>query len=65
MERWPTQEELERIGAILEEQLSPEKAVVLYSQNQRFFVVADGVKISENQWDIFASPIEFRSHFRG
>jgi hypothetical protein len=60
----PTKEEVDRVGAILKEMVPPEKVVVIFSENQRFFVVADSFKITENEWDIFESPIEFRSHFR-
>ena len=60
----PTREEVERLGVVVEKQLQPVKVVVLRSGNQRFFVVADGFTVEENQWDIFESPIQFRSHFR-
>jgi hypothetical protein len=60
----PTREEVERIGVVVEKPLQPAKVVVLRSANHRFFVVADGFTVKENEWDIFESPIEFRSHFR-
>jgi hypothetical protein len=60
----PMEQDVERIGAILRKRISPVKIVVLRSGNHRFFVVADSFEITENEWDIFESPIEFRSHFR-
>ena len=57
-------QDVERIGAILRKRISPVNIVVLRSGDQRFFVVADSFEITENEWDIFESPIEFRSHFR-
>jgi hypothetical protein len=60
----PMEAEMERIGSILGTQLAPDRLVVLLSENDRFFVVAEGFTITENRWDIFESPIEFRSHFR-
>ena len=58
------EQDLERIGAILRKPISRVNIVVLRSGDQRFIVVADRFEIAENQWDIFESPIEFRSHFR-
>jgi hypothetical protein len=58
------EQDVERIGAILSKRISPVNIVVLRSENQRFFVVADSFEITKNEWDIFESPIEFRSHFR-
>jgi hypothetical protein len=60
----PMEQDVERIGAILCKRISPVNIVVLRSGDQRFFVVADSFEITENEWDIFESPIEFRSHFR-
>jgi len=60
----PMEQDVKRIGAILRKRISSVNIVILRSGDQRFFVVADGFEITENQWDIFESPIEFRSHFR-
>jgi hypothetical protein len=60
----PTQEEVERIGVILKRRILSDRVVALCSGNQRFLVVADSFTVTENQWDIFESPIQFRSHFR-
>lgn len=60
----PTGQDVERIGAILGKRILLVKIVVLLSRNRRLFVVADGFKVTENEWDIFESPIEFRSRFR-
>ncbi|SRR5258708_1679220 len=60
----PIEQDVERIGAILRKRISPVNIVVLRSGDQRFFVVADSFEITENEWDLFESPIEFRSHFR-
>lgn len=44
--------------------VEPERAWTLVSESRRYFVVAASLTVSENNWDIFDSPFEFRSHFR-
>jgi hypothetical protein len=60
----PNQEELTRLEAILSRRIAPKSVTVLLSGGCRFIVVSSGLKISENEWDIFESPIEFRPLFR-
>ena len=61
----PTEAEVERLGGILGKRLLPANVIILLSGSQRLSIVAEGLAVTENQWDIFESPIEFRSHFRG
>jgi len=60
----PTQDELTRIEAIVARQVAHESVTILLSGGCRYIVVSSGLKVSENEWDIFESPIEFRSQFR-
>jgi len=60
----PTREELERIEGLLKVPFLKKQAVGLCSSDRRFVIVAIGYTVKENQWDIFQSPIEFRSQFR-
>lgn len=55
------EQDAERIETILGKRISPVNTVVLRSGDQCFFVVANRFEITENEWDIFESPIEFRS----
>jgi hypothetical protein len=41
-----------------------EQCVAMVSARGRFLVVARWISVTENDWDIFESPIEFRSVFR-
>ena len=43
---------------------APNKITVIVSGEKRFHVVAAGVRFSENNWEIFDSPFEFRSRYR-
>ncbi|MDQ3031404.1 MAG: hypothetical protein M3Y87_03235 [Myxococcota bacterium] len=60
-----TPEELRSLEAILGKALEPDGVTMLVSGGKRFAVVAFRVAVSENDWDIFDSPFELRSHFRG
>lgn len=60
----PTQDEVARIERVLARKVEPECITVLLSSERRFVVVSADLKVSENEWDIFESPIEFRSQFR-
>ncbi len=60
----PNQTDVSRIEAILARPVAPESVTVLLSGGCRFIVVSSGLKVSENEWDSFESPIEFRSLFR-
>jgi hypothetical protein len=60
-----TKDEARELEALLGKPLSAEKLHILISKGRRFPVVAESLTISENEWDIFDSPFEFRSQFRG
>jgi hypothetical protein len=59
-----TPEEVRELGALLGKPPERGAVVVLASAGRRFFVVAHSFAVSENDWDIFESPVEFRSRFR-
>lgn len=59
-----TPEEAREIDALLGKAPGRGEIVVLASAGRRFFVVAHSFAVSENDWDIFESPFEFRSRFR-
>jgi hypothetical protein len=56
--------ELESLTKIVGRPLSIDCVMVFRSGSQRFPVVAASVSVSENDWDIFESPFQFRSQFR-
>ncbi len=60
----PTDDEVARIEVILGKPVNPEEVKVLLSEGRRHFVVAAQLSITENDWDIFESPFEFRSQPR-
>lgn len=60
-----TSEEVRELEALLGKPLPASNVHVLLSEGRRFPVVATFLTISENDWDIFESPFEFRSQFRG
>jgi len=60
-----TAEELQDLEATLGEAPEPKNVRILVSGGKRFVVVAVYIDVSENDWDIFDSPFEFRSQFRG
>jgi hypothetical protein len=57
--------ELSTLSNILGRTLDLETVKVFHSGPHRFFVVAARIVVNENDWDIFDSPFEFRSQFRG
>jgi hypothetical protein len=59
-----TAEELQLLEGALGRAPEPDWVRMLVSGGHRFMVVAAAVVISENDWDIFESPFEFRSQFR-
>jgi len=61
----PTDEELTQIEIFVGKRVEPNEVRVLQSGGNRFSVVASSFSLSENGWDIFESPFEFRSQFRG
>ncbi len=59
-----TLEEVRDIGTLLGKAVEPDATAALTSNGRRFHVVAASFVVSENDWDIFDSPFEFRSRFR-
>jgi hypothetical protein len=60
----PTSEELRHLEVLLGKAVAPDNVKVLASEGKRFPVVAASFSFSENDWDIFESPFQFRSQFR-
>jgi hypothetical protein len=60
-----TPQELRDLASVLGRPLDAESVRILLSAGKRFPVVAATFSLSENDWDIFESPFEFRSQFRG
>jgi hypothetical protein len=60
-----TLEEVRDLERLLGKSLDPVRIKMLGSGGRRFPVIAWSFTIAENDWDIFESPFEFRSHFRG
>jgi hypothetical protein len=58
-----TQEDIEYLQRLLGKQIAAAGVHILLSEGRRFEVVADAVSVTENDWDIFDSPIQFRSQF--
>ncbi len=54
----PTIDELKLLGNALDKQLNPSSVRIFSSSGKRFFVVAAGFKLDENNNDIFDSPFE-------
>jgi hypothetical protein len=61
----PTDDEVARLASLLGGSVERGEVTVLVSQGRRHFVVASSVSVAENDWDIFESPFEFRSQYRG
>lgn len=61
----PTPTELEALEVLVGNAIAADGVRILLSQGRRFPVVAASFSLSENDWDIFESPFEFRSQFRG
>lgn len=60
----PTPDEIRNLEDLLGKSIPVDDVRVLASGGKRFPVVAASVSLSENDWDIFDSPFEFRSQFR-
>ena len=58
-----TETEMEELAALLGKRLPADAVRILESGGHRFPIVAFRFTISENDWDIFDSPFEFRSHY--
>jgi hypothetical protein len=65
VDRWPGVNPQETLGSLLGRQIEAGSIRILASGGKRFPVVAASFSLSENDWDIFESPFEFRSQFRG
>lgn len=61
----PTRQDLEGLASQLGRTPDRADVCILQSQGRRFAVVGKLVAVRENDWDIYESPIEFRSQFRG
>ena len=61
----PSSEELKQLESLLGRRIESGSVRILASEGRRFPVVAASFSLSENDWDIFESPFEFRSQFRG
>jgi hypothetical protein len=60
----PTDMEVTGVASVLGGAVRPDEVMVLLSQERRYVVVASSISVAENDWDIFESPIEFRSQYR-
>jgi hypothetical protein len=60
----PTSDEIQHLEVLLGRPIAPDHVKVLVSDGKRFTVVASSLSVSENDWDLFESPFEFRSQFR-
>ena len=60
----PSPDEMRHLEIALGKAVALDNAKVLASDGKRFSVVASSFSLSENDWDIFESPFEFRSQFR-
>jgi hypothetical protein len=56
--------ELAQLESVLGLKIDPPMARIIVSEQRRFPVVASNWAFYENDWDIFASPFEFRSNFQ-
>jgi hypothetical protein len=60
----PTSDEIQNIEDLLDRKIASENIKILVSGRKRFPIVASSVSFSENDWDIFESPFQFRSQYR-
>ena len=60
-----TADEIRGLESLLRNSIEPSVVGILVCDGKRFPIVASSFAFSENDWDIFESPFEFRSHFRG
>jgi len=60
-----TLREVEELASLLGKTIESSDVRVLVSSGKRFPIVASSFSQSQNEWDIFESPFEFRSRFRG
>lgn len=60
----PSPDEIRQLEVLLGKTIALDNVKVLASGGKRFLVVASSFSLSENDWDIFESPFEFRSRFR-
>lgn len=60
----PTPDEVHNLELVLGRTVVPDHVKILASGGKRFLIVAASASFSENDWDIFESPFEFRSQYR-
>jgi hypothetical protein len=60
----PSSDEIQYLESLLGRTVPTDGIKVLVSDGKRFSVVASSFSWSENDWDIFESPFEFRSQHR-
>jgi hypothetical protein len=60
----PTSDEIRHLEGLLGRAIAPDNIRIFASGGKRFSVVASSFALSENDWDIFESPFEFRSQYR-
>jgi hypothetical protein len=60
----PTPAEIQNIEGLLDRKIDSANIKILFSGRKRFPIVASSVSFSENDWDIFESPFQFRSQYR-
>lgn len=63
--RSATADEIRGLESLLGNSIELSAVRILVCGGKRFPIVASSFAFSENDWDIFESPFEFRSHFRG
>ena len=59
-----TADEISELSDLLGKSIETNSVRVIASGGKRYPVVAASIALSENDWDIFESPFEFRSRFR-
>jgi len=57
----PNDSEISSVNSFLEQSVPTKHFHILKSGNKRFCVVSFFIQITENNWDIYDSPFEFRS----
>lgn len=60
----PTSDEIQFLEELLGKSIAPSRVGIVASDGKRFPIVALSFMFWENDWEIFQSPFEFRSHYR-
>jgi hypothetical protein len=61
----PTPEEAEQVAGILGTGFRREDLHMLVSEGRRFPIVAAAFRLTENDWDLFETPLQMNPEFRG